>query len=193
MQLRPARGDEFSRLVYRILVTEKRRAIRDVAAAVGMEYASFHARVIGRTHFKAEEVSRLIAEVPDPRLCDYLLSNTAFVAVPRPMPSRTPQQSTFQAAVQLATESLATIAHIGETVLGGQLDTSGYEHLSNHVREAERAVSNLRAGLLSMMPRKSRPEARPDRPDPVPSTVAAPQEPAAVTSPADLIGQDLSY
>ena len=84
MENRPARGDGFSKLVYQILVIEKRRAIRDVAAAVGMEYASFHARVIGRTHFKAEEVSRLIAEVPDPRLCDYLLRNTGFIAVPPP-------------------------------------------------------------------------------------------------------------
>lgn len=166
METRHTRGDEFSRLVYRILVTEKRRAIRDVAIAIGMEYASFHARVIGRTHFKAEEVSRLIAEVPDPRLCDYLLRNTAFVAVPRPMPTVSPKQSAFQAAVQLANESLATIAHIGDTLLDGQLDAAGYEHISNHVREAERSVSNLRAGLMSMMPRKPRVECRPGSSDP---------------------------
>ena len=162
MEARHARGDEFSRLVYQILVIEKRRAIRDVAAAAGMEYASFHARVIGRTHFKAQEVSRLIAEVPDPRLCDYVLRNTSFVAVPRPMATATPRQSAFQAAVQLASESLATIGHIGSTLLDGQLDQEGYEHLSNHVREAERAVSNLRAGLMALLPRTSRfGEARP--------------------------------
>ena len=155
MQAKHVRGDEFSRLVYQILVTEKRRPVRDVAVAVEMEYASFHARVIGRTHFKAEEISRLIREVPDPRLCDYLLRNTPFVAVPRPMPSVNPNQGVFNAAVQLATESLATIAHIGERLLDGQFEMEGYDHLSNHVREAERAVSNLRASLISLVPRKS--------------------------------------
>src|SRR5689334_4720262 len=132
MELRRGRGDGFSRLVYQILVIEKRRPIREVAAAVGMEYASFHARVIGRTHFKAEEVGRLIAAVPDSRLCDYLLYSTPFTAVPRPQPSADPNRGAFEAAVQLATESLATIAHIGETLRGDHLDIAAYEHLSNH-------------------------------------------------------------
>jgi hypothetical protein len=156
MEARHTRGDEFSRLVYQILVVEKRRAIRDVAASVGMEYASFHARVIGRTHFKAEEVSRLIAEVPDPRLCDYLLRNTIFVAVPKPASTVNPKQNAFQAAVQLATEGMATLGHLGETLLNGQFDQAGYEHLSNHIREAERAVGTLRASLIALMPRNPR-------------------------------------
>ena len=67
-----------------------------------------------------------------------------------------PNQGAFQAAVQLASESLATIGHIGETLLNGELDAAGYEHLSNHVKEAERAVSNLRASLISLAPRKTK-------------------------------------
>jgi hypothetical protein len=163
MHARQGRGDELSRLVYKILVTEKRRPIREIAAAIGMEYASFHARVIGRTHFKAEEMSRLIREVPDPRLCDYLLRNTQFVAVPRPAPTMNPTLGVFQAAVHLATESLATVEHVGETLAGAEAGPIAFEHLSAHVQEAERAVSNLRASLLSLMPGSSRPA------DPMPS------------------------
>jgi hypothetical protein len=154
MLARQGRGDELSRLVYQILVTEKRRPIREIAAAVGMEYASFHARVIGRTHFKAEEMSRLIREVPDPRLCDYLLRNTRFVAVPRPEPSTNPTLGVFEAALQLMSESLATVGHIGETLSEGKTNPAAFEHLSAHVREAERAVSNLRASLLSLVPNR---------------------------------------
>jgi hypothetical protein len=157
MLARQGRGDELSRLVYQILVTEKRRPIREIATAVGMEYASFHARVIGRTHFKADEMSRLIREVPDPRLCDYLLRNTQFVAVPRPAPSTNPTLGVFQAAVQLATESLATVGHIGETLAGAEAGPVAFEHLSAHVQEAERAVSNLRASLLSLVSDSGRP------------------------------------
>jgi len=157
MSTRQGRGDELSRLVYKILVTEKRRPIREIAAAIGMEYASFHARVIGRTHFKAEEMSRLIREVPDPRLCDYLLRNTAFVAVPRPAATLNPTLGIFQAAVHLANESLATVEHIGETLAGADLGPLAFEHLSTHVAEAERAVSNLRASLLSLVPSNGRP------------------------------------
>src|SRR4051794_3710174 len=100
-------GDGFSRLVRQVLVIEKRRPMRDVAEALGMDYAIFHARVAGRTRFKPEEISRLIREIPDPRLCDFLLRDTAFMAVERHAPAIPTKGCAFQMALRLANESIA--------------------------------------------------------------------------------------
>lgn len=148
------RGDEFSRLVYRILVTEKRRTVRDVAQEVGQDYASFHARVIGRTHFKAEEIAPLLRAVPDPRLCDHLLQGTAFAAVPRPTGGEKSTQNAVDAAMRLAKESLAIIEHMYVPSRPNQHDAATEGELLECVREAERAISSLRASIPSLTARK---------------------------------------
>ena len=83
-------GDQFSRLVRHILVKEKRDSISSLASAMGMSYANFHARVIGRVRFRPDEINQLIHVLPDPRLSEFLLRGTAFMAVARPRP-RLPQ------------------------------------------------------------------------------------------------------
>lgn len=149
-------GDEFAALVRQILVVEKRQSIRDVAAALGMEYANFHARVCGRVCFKAAEISQLIHAVPDLRLCDFLLRNTPYLAVQRPRQAEASNESALHAAIRLASECLATIEQITDSLMEGQLDPVGYDRLLTHVGEAERAVGNLRAALPGLAPRKFR-------------------------------------
>lgn len=148
-----SRGDGFSSLVRQILILEKRRPMREVADALGMDYVNFHARVIGRTRFKAEEINRLIQELPDPRLCDFLLRNTPFLAVERPA-AKHGNERAFQTALRLASESLALLEQMGEYLAAGKLDAAGYERLHRHTEEAERAVSELRAKLPAFAPRK---------------------------------------
>jgi len=152
----PSHGDEFATLVRQILVIEKRRSIRDVAASLGMEYANFHARVCGRVSFKAGEINQLIREVPDPRLCDFLLRDTPYLAVPGLRPTEASNEGALRAAIRLAGESLATIEQISDSLVEGQLEPAGYEQLVEHVREAERAVGTLRAALPGLAPRKFR-------------------------------------
>jgi len=150
-------GDGFSSLVRQVLVIEKRRSLRDVAEALGMDYANFHARVIGRTRFKPEEISALIREVPDSRLCDYLLRDTPFMAVQRPAPT-TPTPSSgcaFHMALRLATESLAALEQIGDSLAEGHQESGHYDELAMHIQEAERAVCDLRGRMSSLAPRKA--------------------------------------
>jgi uncharacterized glyoxalase superfamily metalloenzyme YdcJ len=148
--------DPVSALVRQILIIEKRQPIRDVASALGMEYANFHARVTGRTRFKAAEMSSLISEIPDPRLCDVLLRNTPFVAVPRPASQERTNDSALRAATRLVSEGVAAIERIGEAMAHGTLDPPDYDRLAAHVAEAERAVCVLRQGLLALAPRTAR-------------------------------------
>lgn len=86
--------DRFSKVAYRLLIVEKVLSARAVAAALGMKYATFHARLAGRIPFRPEEISALLRAVPDMRLADALLSGTAFRAVRRnakPLPDREAQ------------------------------------------------------------------------------------------------------
>jgi hypothetical protein len=149
-------GDEFATLVRQILVIEKRHSLRDVAAALGMEYANFHARVCGRVHFKAEEINRLIREVPDVRLCDFLLRHTRYLPVERPHAGEFSHEGALHAATRVAGECLAVIEQITASVVHGRLEPAAYEVLVTHVHEAERAVATLLAALPGLAPRKFR-------------------------------------
>jgi len=140
--------------VRQILIIEKRQPVRDVAVALGMEYANFHARVTGRTRFKASEMSALISEIPDPRLCDVLLRNTPFVAVARPTSRERLNESALHAATRLTTESVAAVEQISSAMVKGQFETCEYEQLVARVAEAERAVCALRLSLFSLAPRR---------------------------------------
>ncbi len=147
-------GDGFSQLVRQVLVIEKHRPMRDVAVALGMDYALFHARVAGRTRFKPEEISGLVREIPNSRLCDFLLRDTAFMAVERPAPSIPAKGCAFHMALRLATESIAALEQIGKSLADGQLEPTRYDELGRHIQEAERAVCDLRATISMMAPHK---------------------------------------
>jgi hypothetical protein len=142
-----ARGDEFSRLVRQILVGEKRDRICSVASAMGMSYANFHARVIGRVHFRPDEISQLIRALPDPRLCEFLLRDTAFMAVARPGPASHATGDALHTAIYLASEALAIIDGIGDTFLHGDSDAGDAGLMRHHLHEAEIAIGSLRASL----------------------------------------------
>ncbi|MBS0640252.1 MAG: hypothetical protein JSS43_10290 [Proteobacteria bacterium] len=141
-----ATGDGLSRLVYQILVVERKCTIRDTAEAAGMEYPAFHARVIGRTHFKAEEVPALIRALPDPRLCDYLLEQTDFMAVARPPQSTKPEKNVFEAALEVSKRALDVIEAIG-TAGSDPAEAAMAARLAGLVVEVERTVGRLRASI----------------------------------------------
>jgi len=144
--------DPVSELVRKILIIEKRRPMRDVAAALGMEYANLHARLTGRSRFRAAEMSALICEIPDLRLCDLLLNNTPFVAVTRPEPSGDVRESALTRAAQLANESIAIIEQLSTAVVKGSLDPEEHDELVAHLSKAERAVGGLRLSFFALAP-----------------------------------------
>jgi len=149
-------SDQFATLVRQILVVEKRRSICDVAAALGMEYANFHARVCGRVHFKAHEINQLIRAVPDVRLCEFLLRDTLYLPVVRPQPTETTNESALHATTHLAGLCLGIIEAISDAAMERHLEPAAYDQLVTQVHEAEHAVANLLAALPGLAPRQSR-------------------------------------
>ncbi len=140
-------GDQFSRLVRHILVKEKRDSISSLASAMGMSYANFHARVIGRVRFRPDEINQLIHVLPDPRLSEFLLRGTAFMAVARPRPDSRSSGDALHTATHLASVALAIIDKIGDTFTQGDSDPGGADLMRDHVHQAEIAIGSLRASL----------------------------------------------
>ncbi len=79
-----AAHDGFAALVNRLLLTDDRIRPRDLADALGLSYHTLHARLSGRSSFTAVELKRLFQYYPDPRIADYLLAGTPYIAIPRP-------------------------------------------------------------------------------------------------------------
>ena len=46
------RREGFASVTHRLLVVEKMKPVADVARALGMKYATLHARIIGRIPFR---------------------------------------------------------------------------------------------------------------------------------------------
>jgi hypothetical protein len=132
--------DAFSRLVRQILLVEKQRPMGDVAAEIGMNYASFYARVIGRVSFHPEEIAALLRAVPDRRLIDWMLCRTGYIAVERPSAEACGGDA-LATALKLTDHSLAALralCHAEADSDGAQADI-----LRQHLYEAERAIGAL--------------------------------------------------
>lgn len=144
----------FSEVARTILILEKKRPLRDVAAAMGMEYATLYSRVIGRTPFRSEEINALLIAVPDIRLIDSLLQETHFIGVERIEANGWGNGvEAIGAALRSAQELLEVIADLHSTV-GKRLNSLERGHIESHTHEAERALARLRLAIphLSAVP-----------------------------------------
>lgn len=142
------RTADFAALVHHLLVAEKRRPVKDVATALGMKYATFYARMIGRVPFDPDEINALLREVPDHRLVDCLLADTAYIAVPRPpeAPKADARENTgiVQHALQSAAESFGILREMTLVLDDGVLAAEARERITAHIHEAERGLAALR-------------------------------------------------
>lgn len=131
------RPHDFASVLHRLLARERQRPIRDVAAALGLSYPAFYARLSGRVPFSTEEIRRLLQEVPDRRLADVLLADTPFGAYPRArLTGGTIGEDTVATSLRAMQEVVAVVQGLA----------SGVEHdmLEIHVNEAERLLAILR-------------------------------------------------
>lgn len=141
--------DGFARAAYRVLVEEKRYSAKDVARALGMKYATFHARLIGRVPFRPDEIVALLREAPDIRLVDALLSSSPFVAIPKvDSPSDAPADGVMRIAIEAIAEATTALAEIERA----QEDARSPEGprkaaIDGHIRAAERALAQVRVRL----------------------------------------------
>jgi hypothetical protein len=80
-------ASEFSQLVHKIVIVERRGILRDLATTLGLTYGAFYNRLIGRAEFNPREINLLLRELADPRLATYLMSGTGFFAIHSNNPS----------------------------------------------------------------------------------------------------------
>jgi hypothetical protein len=141
--------DGFARAAYRVLVEEKRYSAKEVARALGMKYATFHARLIGRVPFRPEEIAALLREAPDIRLVDALLSSSPFVAIPKlESPTETPADGVMRIAIEAISEATTALAEIERAQEGARLgDAQRKAEIDSHIRAAERALALVRLRL----------------------------------------------
>lgn len=137
--------DTFARTAHRILVTEKRRPVQEVAQALGMKYATFYSRIKGRVPFAPEEIRALLREVPDVRLVDALLSGTGFRAVSRLVADG--GINVLQEAARAIKEAANALWEIQSAFSADDLTPDGRQRAIEHVAAAERALASVREHL----------------------------------------------
>jgi hypothetical protein len=156
-------GGGFAAIAHRLLVRERRRPMRDVAAALGLSYAALHARVSGRVPFSPLDINLLLHEIPDLRLVDALLRHTRFVAFEKPHPARGVAGSS---ALQAATGALRGLADLIEDIAaiaeGRRPAQEGGPDPEARLEEAQRAIAALAFALPQFLAAQRRRDARAD-------------------------------
>lgn len=154
-------GGAFAAIVHRALVRERRRPMRDVASAMGLSYAAFHARVSGHVPFSPAEVALLLHELPDIRLVDCLLRHTRFVAFERPSPARAEGGAGALRAAAAAMEALAgLVSGLAQEAEGRGDARAPSAGPLERLEELQRAVATLAFVLPQQVDARRRAAAR---------------------------------
>ncbi|GEM_PF-1045390 len=138
-------ADTFARTAHRILVSEKRRPVQEVAQALDMKYATFYSRIKGRVPFAPEEIRALLREVPDVRLVDALLTGTGFRAVARLVGDGS--GDIVREAARAIKEAANALWEVQSAFSADDLSTDGRQRAVEHVAAAERALASVREHL----------------------------------------------
>lgn len=145
------RGRGFSRIVYQLLVVEKRLTMEQAATGVGLGYDALHARVHGRTLFSADEVAKLIAVLPDPRLVSYLLNQSRFIAIERvEQPLSDPEDEIFRATHRILIEAADVLEAVDDALKDRRIDHREALSIQKEIEIAERALVSLREHVRSL-------------------------------------------
>lgn len=135
---------DFAEIVREILIVERRKSVREVADALGIEYPNFYARVTGRVFFRPNEIAKLFKIIPDKRLFDCLLRDSGYIAVERSLAQDSTasggSEDAISAAFRLSTDTLSIL----KLLSGGIPTPQQSEEIRSYIYEAERAVAALR-------------------------------------------------
>jgi hypothetical protein len=144
------RGRGFADIAYTILVVEKTPSVERAAALLGMEYATLHSRLIGRTCFSADEIRDLICAVPDARLVSCLLEGSRFVAAERlpadekPRDAQAASRSIQSGAARVVVSAADVLEIVDASIAGGNIDHRAEVLVLKEIDETERALASLR-------------------------------------------------
>lgn len=138
----------FADLVYTVLVAEKKWPLKDVAEAMGMLYATLHARLHGRVAFNPEEIRALIAAAPDIRLAAYFLEGTPFIAIDGGAePIDGSPESVHLGATRTVLEAADVLRAVEKSLDDNHIDHRDKARIGKEITEAERALATLRHRL----------------------------------------------
>lgn len=138
----------FADLVYTVLVAEKKWPLKDVAKAMGMLYATLHARLHQRVAFSPEEIRALIAAAPDIRFAEYFFEDTPFIAVDGGAePADGSPESLHLGATRTVLEAADVLRAVEKSLDDNRIDHQDKARIGKEIAEAERALATLRHRL----------------------------------------------
>ncbi|MEQ8585017.1 MAG: phage regulatory CII family protein [Thalassobaculaceae bacterium] len=138
----------FAALVHRVLVSERKWSVEQVAQDMGMSYEMLYARLVGRTAFKPAEIGALLRAAPDKRFVRQLLAYTIFLAVDRtPFDGLPEEKSLERGGIRAVIESAGVMEAIEEALRDNKVDHVDRLRVADEIDDAEAALAGLRARL----------------------------------------------
>lgn len=142
---------EFATLLYKLLIVEEVKSVKQVAAELGMKEQSLYSRLYGRVRFSVEEAHRILQILGDVRIADFFLEETPFVAVDRSVEVeqeskdvRTRASSTLFDVTDLMREVEVSLSD------DGRIDHREKIKIEDRLVEAERSLTALRKTIRSL-------------------------------------------
>jgi hypothetical protein len=129
---------DFAAVVRQTVLKDSRVRLQTLADALNLSYQSLHARLSGHVPFLPAELRQMFRMYPDPRLSDYLLVGTPYIAIFRPavIEARiddTPIRIGLRALREMVQFLQALLLHDGS--LGSAKPARSERHLDEAVRQ----------------------------------------------------------
>jgi len=139
----------FSQVVRGIVIHERRGALRDIAATLGLSYGAFYNRLTGRAEFNPREINVLIKELADPRLVESLLKGTGFRGLRvTAAGSRRPEREVLDIAMSCALESLNIVRVTMDALKNHDLGRDKSLEIEGIISHAQNELSSLQLALV---------------------------------------------
>ncbi len=143
----------FAMLAYQVLVVEKLVSLEHAAERLGLTYATLHGRLTSRTRFRAEEIRKLIAVIPDQRLLAFFADESGFVLARKPAGSLDEAASIRLAVAQSVREAIDVMQVVVASLEAGTLlDHRDRAAILKEVKEAEGAIATVRIAVERQPP-----------------------------------------
>jgi hypothetical protein len=132
----------FASLVRRALRKDHGITLQALSSDLNLKYNALNGRMSGRVGFTPAELRLMFLKFPDPRLANYLLSKSSYLAARRP---RSFGGDDRGHPAQLALHSMRQLLKLLEQLLvAGEMNTAISEAVDRHLTEAVRLLALLR-------------------------------------------------
>jgi hypothetical protein len=137
---------EFAQLVYQLIVVEQQKSLTNVASDLDLTYASMHARLNRRVHFRPGEIRKLIKILGDTRLVMHFLDETPFVVAER-AEADTNARDVMALSHRNLFQIVDILKQVRDAVDDGRIDHRERMQLLDEIEKAEIAMASLKAAV----------------------------------------------